>query len=227
MRSLGCCGRLPVPPFTIPATTPVSAIPACWWRILGRRNRRCLSDGSLPALLPIPAAFTPAIAPAILTATVAVPDIGLSVAYGIGIAIAFARPVAFNPATMLLGPPYVSVRSAIVVAPILMAPAPFMSVTAAMMFAIPFMTLATPIATMMIVHLVPFAATVEDVKSIARIPVILIPAAAIAYVVETAAIVAVIIAVERAIGIAAIAVVIIAIAIVIIAKADTGIIIAG
>ena len=85
----------------------------------------------------------------------------------------------------------------------------------------------------MIVHLVPLAATVENVEAIAGIPVILIPTATIAYVVKAAAIVAVIIAVERAIRIAIIAiiiiiaVVIIAIAIVIIAKADPGIIIAG
>jgi hypothetical protein len=80
---------------------------------------------------------------------------------------------------------------------------------------------------MVVVHVIAPAATVENIEAVAGIPVILIPAAAKTDVIETAAIVAVIIAVERAVGIAAIAIVIIAIAIIIITKADACIIIAG
>jgi hypothetical protein len=181
----------------------------------------------LPVLLPIPAAIAPAIAATLLAPSVAMPDIGLSVIDGIGIAIAFARPVALDPATMLLGPAYVAVRSTIIVASVVMAPTPIMSVTPTMVFAIPFVALATPIAAMMIVHLVAPPTPVKDVEAIAGIPVVLIPAAAITDIVEAAAIVAVIIAVEGAVGIAAIAVVIIAVAIVIIAKAYSAVIITG
>jgi hypothetical protein len=102
-----------------------------------------------------------------------------------------------------------------------------MSVTPTMVFAIPFVALATPIAAMMIVHLVAPPTPVKDVEAIAGIPVVLIPAAAITDIVEAAAIVAVIIAVEGAVGIAAIAVVVIAVAIVIIAKAYSAVIITG
>ena len=235
MRRLLLRHRLRVTPIAVPnsgrrpltASAPILAVASSGLRNRWRDYGRYLLYRVTAVLHAIPTPVATTVASTAIPTTVALPDFGLTIADRIGFAIAITRATVFDTAAMRFRPACIAIGTAAIITFLVMTPTSIMAVTIAMMFAIPFVTLATPIATMMIVHLVPFAATVEDVKSIARIPVILIPATAIAYVVETAAIVAIIIAVERAVGIAAIAVVIIAIAIVIIAKADTCIIIAG
>jgi hypothetical protein len=87
--------------------------------------------------------------------------------------------------------------------------------TPAVMLTIPCMAPLAPIATMMVAHVITAAIIVENKQAISRIPKLFVPAAAKAYIIKSIAIVAVIIAFERAIGIA----IIIAVALIIIAKA--------
>jgi hypothetical protein len=92
------------------------------------------------------------------------------------------------------------------------------SAPTAAMLAIPFMPATGPIATMMIAHMVAMSPVVEDVIAVARIPEAVIPATTKAYIVETIAAVAGVIAVKWRKRIAVIA--IIGIAIIIIANAQ-------
>lgn len=209
------------------ASAPTPTFAPCGGR---SRLRSCDRGGllncTLSILLPIPATFAATLAPAAVTAPIALPDVGLTVADCIRIAIAFATTPVVDPSAMLFGPAYRTVGSIIAAAIVIVTPT-VMSAAAAVVFAVPFVTLPAPVAAVVVIHVIATAAPVENVEAIAGIPVILIPAAAIADIVEPAAIVAVIIAVERAVWIAVIAIIIIAVAIVIIAKANAAIIIAG
>ena len=209
------------------AATPTAPVTACGRLGLGRCYRRNLLDSTLSILLPIATSFAATLTATAFTPTVTLPDIGLTIADRIGITIAFARAPVFDAAAMLFRPANIAIGPAIIITPVFMAAASVVAVTVAMMLAIPFVATPGPIATVVVVHVVAPTAPVKNVEAIARIPVILIPSATIADIVETAAIVAVIIIIERAVRVAAIAIVIIAVAIIIIAKADPGIIIAG
>jgi hypothetical protein len=126
-------------------------------------------------------------------------------------------------ATAAFGPGYRLINGAITPAIIMAIAMPaatvitIMPAPAAAMLTIPFMPTSGPIAAMMIAHIVAVPAIIEDIIAIARIPVAIIPATAEAYIIETIAAVAGIIAIERRIRIAIILV--IGIAIIIIAKA--------
>ena len=209
----------------VTAATPVATIAACCrWRRLGRCCLRNLLGGTTSILRPVAPPFPAAIASASIAATIALPDVGITIANCIGIAV--ARTAFFNAATILFRPADCAIGAAIALTPAVIAPAAIMPVASTIMFAIPFVAAPRPITAMVVVHGIAPATAIEDVEAIAGIPVILIPAATIAYVVETAAIVAVIITVEGAVRIAAIAVIVISIAIVIIAKADACVVIA-
>jgi hypothetical protein len=218
---------LPIAPLAFTAATPTAPVTACGRLGLGRCYRRYLLSGTLSILLPIATSFAATLTATAFAPTVTLPDIGLTIADRIGITIAFARAPVFDTAAMLFGPANIAIGPAIIITPIVVAAASVMAVAVAMMFAIPFVATPGPIATVVVVHVVAPTAPVKNIEAITGIPVILVPAAAITDIVETAAIVAVIITVERTIWVAFVAVVIIAIAIVIIAKADPGIIIAG
>jgi hypothetical protein len=85
-------------------------------------------------------------------------------------------------------------------------------VTTAPVFAVPIVALFTPITTVMVTHRVTAPNIVEQVKSISRIPVAVIPAATISDIIKAMPIVALVIAIIAAIGITFIGVVIIAVA---------------
>ncbi len=166
---------------------------------------------------PVSAAFATTVTATAIAVPVTLPNPVLATAHCIGEA----------PPTVSIGVLAVMMAGTIIISAAVPTTSVIMVAALAMMFAIPFVTTSGPIAAVAVVHIVPPTTSIEDVEAIAGIPIILIPAAAIAYVVETTAIVAVIIAIEGAVRIAAIAVIIIAVAIVIITKADTGIIVAG
>lgn len=112
-----------------------------------------------------------------------------------------------HPSAIALGPAYRAGGCIIGIAAstTTMAPVAIMPPT---IFAIIVMPLFAPIPAVMVAHWMPPSVIIEKIIAVARIPITVIPATAIAYVVETAAIVAVIINVVTAIGVAAIIVVI-------------------
>jgi hypothetical protein len=214
---------------TFTATTP--AIILDW---SGLRNCGCAIDARLlPATPPLAPAFTAATAfatatPAFIAASYwrgNCTRIGLVLLLPITAAFAPAKFIAIGAAQQIITAIAAFLTATSIVMPTpttMMAVTPAIAITATML-AIPIVPLPAPIAAMMIVHIVTAAKAIENEQAIAGIPIILVPAAAIAYVVETAAIVAVIIAIKLAVWIA----IGIAIAIIIIAKANARVIIAG
>ena len=96
----------------------------------------------------------------------------------------------------------------VMMAPVMIPPA---------IFAIPIMAAFAPIAPVMVAHGISSAYIIEQIETVARIPEAVIPAATIADIVKTLAIIALIIIIISAIGITIIAVVIIAIVIIVVA----------
>jgi hypothetical protein len=120
----------------------------------------------------------------------------------------------FRPAYRFIDP----VRPVIIIAaPAIMPMIAAAIMTAAIMIAstmvlpIPAMAAVAPIAAVMVVHGMAISATIKDIITVSRIPIILIPAAAKTDIVKAIAAVAGIIAVERRVGVAVIIAIIVAV----------------
>jgi hypothetical protein len=162
-----------------------------------------------------------------MSATVTPAAITIAVSIAAAIAIIGAAIIATNgwptftltaAAAMLFGPANGLIGHAMTVTAIAIAPPTMMATPATIIILIPTMTQTTPVAAMMIAHIVPTAIIIEHIIAMAGIIIIIIPAAAKAYIVKAIAAVAGIIAVKRGVRIAIILV--IGIAIIIIAKAQ-------
>jgi hypothetical protein len=193
------------------AAAPFTTRARCWLR-LWRRRYRCILALTIVAL-PV-AAITTATTPAIAAPSAPFARDGLRRrCAGLRPTTApsfMAATIAFWPCDRLS----TAIIAAIMIITVTSAMPAVIAATPAMV-PVPPVTLVAPIAAMVIAHIVPTAVIVEDMITIAGVPVTVIPAAAKTYVIKAVTAVTGIIAVEWCIGIA----VIIAIAAIIIAKA--------